>query len=162
MKTAIDAIVFNLEASGRMLDAVTADLTGADWTYRITPQANCAAWLMGHLILTERRALTNIGYNDLPPLPDGFEARFSRENNAPFSTDFGDAAILTPLFDKHRGLMIEAVKHISVEKLEAPLPKPNARMKTTGEMLVFMGIHLMSHAGQISMIRRSLGRAPLF
>jgi hypothetical protein len=162
MKTVNDAIVFNLEAAKNMLDALTADLKGSDWTHRIAPNANCAAWLVGHLILTERRALTSIGHNDLPPLPDGFEARFSRENNAPMASDFGDASILTPLFDKHRGLLIEAVKYLPADKLEAALAKPSPRFKTIGEQLVFMGVHVIVHAGQISMIRRHLGRPPLF
>jgi hypothetical protein len=162
MQSAIDAIMFNLQAARGMLDVMTSDLKGADWTHRITPSANCAAWLVGHLILTERRALVNIEYQDLPALPDDFEARFSRDNGAPAAAEFGDPTILVPLFDKHRGLLIEAVKHFPIEKLDVALPKPGPRFKTYGEFLMFMGLHVTVHAGQISLIRRHLGRPPLF
>jgi hypothetical protein len=162
MKTPNDVIVFSLEASKGMLDALTADLKGSDWTHRVTPQCNCAAWLVGHLILTERRALQMIGYSDLQPLPDGFEVRFGRDNNAPAGSDFGDPTILIPLFDKHRGLLIEAVKHLTIDRLEQPMPKPNPRFSNIGQFLTFMGLHVIMHAGQISTIRRSLGRPPLF
>ncbi len=113
-------------------------------------------------MLTDRRALTMIGFNDLPLLPDGFEVRFSREPNAFSAAEFGDPSILMPLFDKHRDLLIENAKRLTPETLEAPVPKPSPRLKDIGEFLLFMGMHVVVHAGQISTIRRSLGRPPLF
>ena len=79
MNNAIDAVVFSLSASQRMLDFFTADLKGPDWLHRPCPKANCAAWIVGHLVMAERRVLTNFGVADLPALPDGFEKRFARD-----------------------------------------------------------------------------------
>jgi hypothetical protein len=157
-----DPILYSISMGREMLTAMTADLTAADWEHRAVPGSNCAAWLVGHLILTERRALALAGVTDLPELPEGFETRFGRDGSAPQAEHFGDATILIPLFDKHRQLLLAAVAKMSPEALDAPLPKPNPRFKTFGEFFTFMGLHVIMHAGQISTIRRSLGRPPLF
>jgi uncharacterized damage-inducible protein DinB len=162
MESINDAIVFNLKASRGLIDGLTADLTGSDWTHRPAPGANCAAWLVGHLVIVERNILRNLNVPDVPALPEGFEATFSRENNAPHAESFGDPTILVPLFDKLRERVIQAVTKLPANHFEQPLPKPSPRFTTFGEYLTFMGIHVAMHAGQISTIRRSLGRPALF
>ncbi len=162
MKNINDAIIYSLNASKQMLDALTADLKVGEWEHRAVPGSNCTAWLVGHLILTDRRALALAGVNDLPELPEGFEKRFSREPGAPEAKTFGDPSILMPLFDKHREMLMRAIAELPLEKFEQPMPNPHPRFKTQGEMFAFMGLHVIMHAGQISTIRRSLGRPPLF
>ena len=161
MNTAGDAIAYAINMSRLMLNTFTADLKGDDWLHRPTPKANCAAWTVGHIILADRRALTLLGVQDLPPLPEGFEKRFARDETAPGANDFGDTAILTPLFDRHRQLLTEAAQRATPELLDKPLEKPNPRFKTVGEFAAFMALHTTMHAGQISIIRRSLGRPPI-
>src|SRR5438045_9763103 len=73
-------LTHSLTASKRMLMRYTEDLKPAEYLHRPTPQANCVAWLLGHLALSDRRLLRNVcNVSDLPPLPDGFEKRFSRD-----------------------------------------------------------------------------------
>jgi len=162
MKTTTDAIIYSLQSAKNMLDALTADLKGCEWDHRAAVGSNCAAWLVGHLILVDRRALGLAGVTDLPELPAGFETVFGREANAPQAATFGDASNLMPMFDRNREMLISAVAKLPAEKFDETLPKPNARFKTYGELFVFMGLHVIMHAGQISTIRRSLGRPPLF
>ena len=162
MKTVHDAITYNLQSAKNMIDALTADLTGNEWDHRAVPGSNCTAWLIGHLILVDRRALNLAGVSDLPEIPAGFETKFGREADAPLAPTFGEATNLVPMFNRHRDLLISAVAKLPTEKLEEPLPKPNNRFKTFGEFFNFMGLHVVMHAGQISTIRRSLGRPPLF
>jgi hypothetical protein len=150
-----------LSASKLMVDMHTADLRGSDWLHRATPMANCAAWTVGHLVIADRRVLTLLGVTDLPELPEGFEKRFARDETAPRASDFGDTSVLVPLFDKHRELMIATLKRTSPELLNKPLEKPTARFSTVGEFAAFMALHSSMHAGQITIIRRSLGRPAL-
>src|SRR5439155_8133797 len=126
---------------------------------RSTPKANCAAWTIGHLILTDRRTLGRLGVSDLPPLPDGFDKRFSRDEGCPQAGDFGDVTILMPLFNQHRGMLIDTVKRATLEQLNQPLE--HQMFNTVGEMANFMGMHTAMHAGQLTIIRRSLGRPPI-
>lgn len=162
MKTLNDSIIYGLKSSKDMLDGLTADLKGSEWDHRAVPGSNCAAWLVGHLILADRRALGLAGVTDLPELPAGFETAFGREADAPHAKTFGGATPLMPMFDKHREMLITAVAKLPAAKFDEALPKPSARFKTFGEFFSFMGLHVIMHAGQISTIRRSLGRPPLF
>ncbi|HSV14436.1 MAG TPA: DinB family protein [Tepidisphaeraceae bacterium] len=161
MNTPADVIAYSLALSRQMLGTFTADLNGADWLARSAQKANCAAWIIGHLVMTERRALTFAGVTDLPPLPAGFEQRFARDEHAAAAGDFGDTSILVPLFDQHRAMTIDYVKRATPEQLNKPLEKPTPRFGTVGEFAAFMAMHTMMHAGQITFIRRSLGRPPI-
>jgi hypothetical protein len=161
MNTATEALAYSLNASKQMLDTHTADLKGDDWLHRICPKANCAAWIVGHLVLVERRVLTFAGVKDLPPLPEGFEKRFARDETAPGASDFGDTSVLVSLFDQHRSMTIDQVRRATPELLSKPLEKPNPRFGTVGEFIAFISLHVTMHAGQITYIRRSLGRPPI-
>src|SRR6478672_4352546 len=108
--TANDVIVHSLTRSQGLLQRYTADLKANEYLHRTAPKANCAAWTIGHLILTERRALGAFGVSDLPPLPEGFDKRFSRDAGCPEASEFDDVSVLMPLFDKHRAMLIDAVK----------------------------------------------------
>jgi len=156
-----DAIVYYLESAKTQLELFTADLKGDEWLARPAPKANCAAWLIGHLVMTERRALTVAGAVDLPSLPDGFEKRFARDEVAAAANEFGDPTILMPLWSEHRRRLIEVVKTLSPEVLNKPIDKPSPRFKTVGECCAYMALHSTMHAGQITIIRRHLGRPPL-
>lgn len=156
-----DTIAYALTASQTLLKRYLEDLKPEEYTHRPAPKANCAAWLVGHLILTERQALKRMGVTDLPALPDGFEQRFARDDTAPFACDFGDPAALLPLFDQHRQRLIDAVKSAPPQQLAEPVEKPHPLFKNTGEVAHFMAIHTTMHAGQVTIIRRSLGRPPI-
>ena len=158
--SAQEVIAESLTFSVKLMDRYCADLKPEEYLHRITPRGNCTAWLLGHLILTDRRLLAFFGA-DVPPLPEGFEKRFARDETAPFASDFGDTSILLPMFDKHRALLIDTVKRSSAEKLSEPLEKPNPLFSRLGQMANFMAQHATLHAGQITMIRRSLGKPPI-
>jgi len=161
MQTPSDAIVKALAVSQALLDRYTADLKGQEFLHRTSPTANCAAWTIGHLTLSDRNVLKRMGVTDLPPLPDGFEKRFSRDEGCPQAGDFGDPATLMPIFHQHRQRLIDVVKNSTTEQLNKPLDKPFPLFSTVGEMALFMATHVAMHAGQITLIRRSLGRPPL-
>src|SRR4051812_34347503 len=77
--TAADIIVHSLTASQAMLMRYTEDLKPEEYLHRTAPGANCAAWLLGHLVLSDRSVLgKRLNVGDLPTLPDGFEKAFSR------------------------------------------------------------------------------------
>jgi hypothetical protein len=159
--TSNDVIVNSLTVSGLMLERYTADLKPPEYLHRPCGAANCAAWLIGHLVLTERNGLKRLGVTDMPELPAGFEQRFSREPAAPKASDFGDVTGLMPLFKRHRAMLIDAVKRATPEQLAQPLEKPHPMFATVGESANFIAMHVMMHAGQVTIIRRSLGRPPL-
>ena len=160
MPTANDAIAHALKVSQTLLQRYVADLNSQEYLHRPSPSANCAAWIVGHLTVSERGGLKRLGA-PMPELPEGFEHRFSREEGCPQAQEFGDVTRLMPLFDEHRNRLIAAVKSATPEQLDKPLEKAHPLFNTVGEFLTFYALHGAMHAGQITMIRRSLGRPPL-
>src|SRR5437762_1298471 len=161
MSTANDVIAAALSNSQALLQRYTNDLKPDEYLHRTAPAANCAAWTIGHLLLTDRKTLEKFGVTDLPALPEGFEKRFSRDEGCPQAGDFGDVSGLLQLFNQHRQRLIDAVKRATPEQLNKPLEKPHPMFSTPGELALFMSSHTAMHAGQITIIRRSLGRPPL-
>ena len=161
MPTANDVIVHTLTRSKLMLKLYTQDLKPAEYLYRASEKANCVAWLLGHLALSDRTVLERLGSRDLPELPDGFAKRFSRDAGCPQADDFGDVSILWPLFEKHRDMLIATVQRAPQELLDKPMEKPHPMFGNLGELVNFIALHSAMHAGQITLIRRSLGYPPL-
>ena len=161
MESFKDPIVHSLTISHGLLNRYTADLKADEYLHRPMEKANCAAWLIGHLTLGERRVLQAFG-SELPALPEGFEKRFSRDEGCPQAEQFGDVSGLMTIFNDHRTRLIDAVRRATPEQLNKPLEKGIPNIATTrAELANFTSVHSTMHAGQISTIRRSLGRPPL-
>ncbi len=161
MSSSNDMIVHALRDSMLLLKRFTDDLKPGEYLHRPTEKSNCAAWLIGHLALTDRGVLERLGAKDLPALPEGFQTRFSQEAGCPDATEFGDVARLMSVFEQHRNALIAAVQRAPLEQLDKPMEKPHPMFGTLGELVNFMALHTSMHAGQVTIIRRSLGRPPL-
>jgi hypothetical protein len=161
MPSVNDVIVQSLVVSQTLLQRYTADLTDPEYLHRPAGKANCAAWTIGHLTLSERKALQQFGVEP-PPLPEGYAERFSQKEGCPQAETFGDVRVLMPLFNEHRNRLVEAVRGATPGQLDKPLERAVPPLfSTLGELANFLGAHAAMHAGQISTIRRSLGRPPL-
>ena len=161
MSNSNDMIVHALRDSMFMLKRFTDDLQPREYLHRPTDKCNCTAWLLGHLALSDRSVLERLGVKDLPELPEGFQKRFSREAGCPEANEFGDVAQIWPVFEKHRSALMAVVQRAPQELLDKPMEKPHPMFATPGEMVNFMALHASMHAGQITIIRRSLGRPPI-
>jgi hypothetical protein len=160
MLTPNDMIVASLTSARLMARRFTEDLQPNEYLHRAAPKGNCAAWLLGHLILTNRRTAARFNA-DLPALPEGFEQRFARDEQAPHANDFGDCGSLITMLEQSFDVLIAAVRRATPEQLETPVEKPMPMFKNLGELGIFMAMHAAVHIGQITMIRRSLGRPPI-
>jgi uncharacterized damage-inducible protein DinB len=161
MPTPNDVIVHSLTVAQQLLNRYCEDLTPAEYLHRPCAGSNCAAWLLGHLVISERSALGRVGVSDLPALPEGFDKRFARDAATAQAAEFGDVTTLLPLFNRHRQLLIDSVKALDPAVLDKPLEKPHPLFATVGQVLGFVGLHVSMHAGQVTIIRRSLGRPPM-
>ncbi|RIL11057.1 MAG: hypothetical protein DCC75_03115 [Proteobacteria bacterium] len=160
MKDSIEALAFGHKSLGMMVNRFCEDLKPEEYLHRPCPGSNCAAWILGHLTVTDCSAIKTLGGTP-PALPEGFEARFSREGDAPAASDFGDVTKLLPLFGEVHGVLIATLLKTPPELLSKPLEKPRPIFSTIGEMASFISHHAAMHVGQITIIRRSLGRPPL-
>lgn len=146
----------------QMIHRFCDDLTEEEFHHQPVPGANSAAWIVGHLAVTARRTAERLGATDLPPLTEAFVARFSvTKAPAGDQTDLGDKTELLALFDACVEKLIAAVGQLPPEALTGPPPNPGPFASNYAEAVLFGALHVALHAGQLTTIRRSLGRPPL-
>lgn len=148
--------LFGYERSTMLLHLMTDDLAPADWLHHPVPGANNAAWIVGHLLTVERLALSKLT-SDLPELPDAdFTTRHAKGAKPTPQDDYGDVTRLRPLWDAHRSRLVERVAALPAEEFDRPIEHPI--FKTLGQFIGLIPVHTTLHCGQLSTIRRSLGR----
>lgn len=158
-----EAIAYSLRSSKLMFHRYLDDLKPEEFQHRPCLGANNASWIVGHLTCIDRAQLEKLGVSNLPELPAGFTDRFATTKAAATGTnaDFGNPSDLIRHFDEHRDLLIKTVEHLPTNVLTSPPPQNSPLFSDRGESLLFVGQHTALHLGQLSIIRRSLGRPPL-
>ena len=160
--TAKDVIRHSLELCHSVLKQYLADLTDADLMIRPVPGANHIAWMLGHLLICEN-GLKDLGYT-MPPLPADFAASYGKE--AASSDDpakFHRKAQYVQWLEEQRAATMAHLAAMPEADLDKPAPEEaRAYAPTIGAMFNAIGIHDMMHAPQIGVVRRKLGKPPLF
>lgn len=157
-----DLIAGGYRMSKALVHRMTDDLTPAEFRHQPVPGANSAAWVVGHLALTLRRTAERLGAADLPPAPPGLADNFAQTRQpAGQQPDLGDPAELVRLFDVCTDKVIEAVKGVPAAVLDGPPQSPGTLATTHGEAMLFGALHVAMHTGQLSTLRRSLGKPPV-
>lgn len=157
-----EAMAFALTKSHLLMHRFIDDLKPHEFEHQPFPGVNCVAWILGHLTLVDRRQLTWLGVTDLPAIPDGFEERFKTTRiTAVEQNGYGEPKELVALFDAHRRLLIDCLPTVDPAKFLEPPSFQTPMFADRGEGTLFMGVHTAMHAGQISLIRRTLGYPPV-
>ena len=158
-----EVIQHALKGTAHSLGMYLSDLSDADLLARTSPNANHIAWQLGHLVLAEgflvKGVIPNAKY---PELPAGFDAKHKKDT-ASKDTGFGTKDEYLNLFKKAREITIAEVAKLS----DADLDKSNtgplaAHAPTVGDLLLLVSNHTLMHAGQITSVRRKLGKPVLF
>lgn len=159
---ATDLTVRSMHFAGGIFEKMIADLSPQDLLHRPTKGANCAAWILGHLILAHRSMMKSLGGVPKTELPADFETRFSQKEGCPDRDEYGDTASLPALFKATHDELTAHIESLSQDQLAQQTPKPHPMFKTLGDLAALAPIHVATHSGHLSTIRRSLGRPPLF
>jgi hypothetical protein len=155
------AIQLNLDMSAYVASAYLADLTDADLLHRPCPGANHIAWQLGHLIVAEHDLIDKVCPGTMPALPAGFRERYTKETAGSESpSQFDTKADLMKAFETQRA---GTLKNLSNQK-DSDFDRDTGvdYAPTVGSMFSLQGSHWMMHGGQWAVIRRQLGRPPLF
>lgn len=160
--TNTQAMAFALRSSQVLVHRMIDDLKPHEFEHQPLPGVNCVSWVLGHLALVDRRQLAWLGVTELPPLPDGFEGRFTQTRKAAEGqAGLGDPAAIVAQFDLHRKLLIDCLEAIPPERFAGPTPIQRPMFADVGEATLYMALHTAMHVGQVSVIRRSLGYPPV-
>ena len=156
--------------SGRhMVHRFVDDLSPGEWRHQPVPGANSAAWVVGHLALVARRiagARLGVPEADLPAVDEEAAKAFATTKQAAGDhSGLGDLGAWLKLFDECTERCIQAVLRVPADQLAAPAPTPAPGLlapgSTYGDLLnLLAGHHVALHVGQLTTIRRSLGKPP--
>ena len=144
--------------------AYLSDLSDQELLVRPHAGMNHIAWQLGHLIASENFHMTSVRPGSMPELPESFKANHSKETAA--SDDparFCSKAEYLELMQQQRQGTFALLDSLSEEEFLAPAPQAVSYLGPTVSS-VFTGetSHWMMHAGQWAVVRRSLGKPPLF
>ncbi len=160
--TTNDTLVSAYQMAKRMLHRFIDDLTSAELELQPFPGANSAEWIVGHLALTVRSSAIRLGAEDTMGVSPGVVAQYSKTGQpAVEQVACGIAKNLLAMFDEFIDALIARLKLVPAKTLNGPLLIPSPFAKNFGEGVLFGAMHIMMHAGQLSTIRRILGKPPV-
>lgn len=164
MNTAASIIKSSLDSSAFCINAYLADLSDADLMVRPVPGINHIAWQLGHLIVSEYELINQVCPNSMPALPEGFAARYSKESaGIDDASKFDKKETFLRLMNEQREGTVAALSKVSDAELERESPEAIRNYApTVGATFALIGSHWMMHSGQWVVVRRKLGRPPLF
>ncbi len=159
-----EALKAGIDGGGFVANAYLADLTDADLLVRPAPDCNHIAWQLGHLIAAEHQMVEGACPGSMPNLPDGFAEKHTKESaKSDNPGDFCSKEEYLNAAKEQRAGTFAALEKLSDADLDKPAPEAmRSYCPNVGSIFTMQGTHWMMHAGQWAIIRRKLGKPPLF
>ena len=159
-----EAIKSALATAEMISMAYLEDLTDEEMMIRPIESCNHIKWQIGHLIASENKMINSCCPGTMPELPAGFAERYASEHSAKDdNAAFDSKADLLALYKQQRSGTLEALDGLSEEQLDAESDESmRAYAPTVGAAFIMQDTHWMMHAGQWAVLRRKIGREPLF
>jgi hypothetical protein len=166
-RTRLEIAVKNLEFARQYTLQLLEDVQPDEW---FRPPAKTVtthlAWQVGHLAMAQY-GLTLLRLRGKEPADqDLISNRFMRrfmKGTLP-SADPGEYPPVEEILQVFHAVHQRALEELATysdQDLDVPLPEPHAVFTTKLGSVYFCSAHEMLHAGQIGLIRRLLGKAPL-
>tara|TARA_R110002095_G_scaffold202669_1_gene184422 strand:+ start:3555 stop:4046 length:492 start_codon:yes stop_codon:yes gene_type:complete len=154
----------SLELPTSIVKGYLEDLTDAELLVRPADKMNHIAWQLGHLISSEHFHVTQVAPDSMPQLPAGFKEQYTRETAASENpADFHTNAEYLQLMQEQRQGTLNVLAKLSDQELMQPAPESVRYLgPTVGCVFAGESTHWMMHAGQWAVLRRKLGKPPLF
>lgn len=151
------AIKESLATADMVAWAYLDDLTDSELMQRPHPQCHHLNWQVGHLILSEHEMMSQIAKDKMPPLPDGFATRYTKETAASDDpAEFAAKDDLREAFKTQRASTLAFLDGMTDDVLDQPSGIPYA--PTVGSVLAMQGAHWLMHCGQWVIVRRNNGK----
>src|SRR4051812_45461652 len=144
-----DAIRTSMTIADFMTESYLSDITPAELLVRPAPDANHLAWQVGHLISAERRLVEAAAPGSMPPLPDGFAERHTKDAAASDNpTDFLSKDEYLKLAQSVRAGTLKVLESLSEADLDRPVSgRVPPFVKCAGDCFVTVGTHWIMHSG---------------
>lgn len=158
-ESGIAALMFARQVTMGLLEDISDD----QFFHQPVSGANHAAWIVGHICHTDDNFL--IGLEGRPSqLPAGWEALFAAGSSPAVDSDHHpNRDQIMEQFETRRHELLGWFREMPTEQLISPLPE---KWKTFGAhfgiLMSPLAWHEGLHAGQLTVIRKSLGIVPKF
>jgi hypothetical protein len=159
-----DSIRASLGIADFLVQKYLEDITAQELLERPAGDANHIAWQLGHLISAERRLVEAAVPGSMPPLPEGFAERHSKDTaGSDNPADFLSKEEYLRIAAAMRASTLKALDQLSEADLDKPVTgRVPPFVKRAGDCFVTVGAHWSSHTGQWVVLRRKLGRPRMF
>ena len=161
---ATTAILEGLKIGEMVSLAYLDDLTDAEMLQRPCAGANHINWQIGHLLKSEHDMIGTIVPGSMSPLPAGFSERYGNEHaNCDDPKQLCSKAELMAIYQQVRPATAKALAGLGDADLDKASPERfQAYAPTFASLFSMQGSHWLMHAGQWAVVRRQLGRKPIF
>lgn len=156
-----EALKLSIDMGDFITTGYLEDLTDAEMMHRPTEKANHIKWQLGHLIVAENGMINQVSDGQMPDLPEGFAEKYTKET-ASIDDDaaFDSKEELMKQYQTQRAGTLKALESMDDADFEKETGVDYA--PTVASMFALQGSHYLMHAGQWAVIRRQLGREPIF
>ena len=156
-----DAIKISIDMGNFISVGYLEDMTDQELLHRPAKGANHINWQMGHLIASEHEMIEKVASGSMPPLPAGFAEKYTKDTAASDdASKFLKKAVLLKAYQEQRAGTLKALDKMSDADLDKATGVEYA--PNVAAMFAMQGTHWVMHAGQWAVVRRQLGRKPMF
>jgi len=161
---AAEGIKISLDTGEFVSLAYLGDLSDADLMQRPASGCNHLNWQIGHLISSEHQMIESCFPGTMPELPQGFTEKYGKQTaGSDNPSDFHNKEELMGVYRAQRTATLNKLASLPNEAFDAAAPEQmRSYAPTVGAVFSMQGSHWLMHAGQWAVVRRQLGRAPLF
>jgi DinB superfamily len=158
------AIRMSMGQAENIVDDYLKDLSDAELLVRPLPGANHIAWQLGHLIQSEHEMLDMVSPGSMPKLPEGFEQKHTKDTaGSDDPKTFLKKDEYVRLQKEQRAGTLAVLAKIDAGELAKPGPEPmRDYFPTVADIIGGQATHWLMHAGQWAIVRRKLGRKPMY
>ncbi|MCA9413230.1 MAG: DinB family protein [Candidatus Omnitrophica bacterium] len=143
-----------------MMEHYLMDLSDEDLMVRPLPVINHFKWQLGHLVQGEHSHMNELKFRRMPELPEGFADLFTKETAKIDDPAFfpSKESLVETMTEQRKGTL-QILDGLSESDLESETPEairyfgPKVGNVFSGEV-----IHWMLHVGQLTVLRKYLGK----
>ena len=159
-----EAIKLSIDTADMIARGYVGDLSDEDMMHRPAAGCNHIKWQLGHLIGADHEMVNGCCEGAMPALPAGFAEKYAKETSTVDDpAAFDSKEDLVKLFGQQRAAALATLANLSADDLDKPAPeKMREYAPNVASVFSMLGIHLTMHTGQWAVIRRQLGRPPMF
>jgi hypothetical protein len=159
LETGIASLAFARRMTLAFLDGIPDD----QWFHVPVPEGNHASWIAGHIAWEDDDCLKSLIEDRGSKLPQEWHDCFAqRSKPTPNSGDYPRIAEIRTTLATYREDLIGFFT-ASVDRLADPLPEEwHTFAKDLAALMPAVACHEMIHAGQLTVIRKSLKLGPVF